>query len=72
MKSSQKLTSLHTHVILFRLVNHFEKPYITKRWMEEENIYKNCQSICKINDDTFTKIMNKSNFNYCIDKGNEL
>jgi len=58
-----------THIILFRLIDHFDKPFITKEWMQEEEIYKNCQSICKIEDGVFKKIIKKGNLNYCIDGG---
>lgn len=58
-----------THIILFRLIEHFDSPFITKVWMEKNNIYKKCQSICKIENEIFSKIMKKGNLNYCIDEG---
>ncbi len=58
-----------THIILFRLIEHFENPFITKDWMEKNGIYKKCQSICRIENETFSKIVNKGNLNYCVDEG---
>lgn len=61
------MSKTNTHVILFRLIDHFDKPFITKQWMEKEDIYKNCQSICKIENEIFNKIIKKGNLNYCIE-----
>lgn len=57
-----------THIILFRLIEHLENPFVSKAWMEENNIYKKCQSICKIEDESFSKILNKGKISYCINK----
>lgn len=61
-----------TNIILFRLIGHFENPFISKAWMEKNNIYKKCQSICQIENEIFSKIIEKGNLDYCIDEGVEL
>lgn len=57
-----------THVILFRLIEHFDNSFISKDWMKENGIDKQCQSICKIEDKYFLKILDKANIRYCVDK----
>jgi predicted RNA-binding protein with PUA-like domain len=65
----REMSKKETNIILFRLIDHFDSPFITKEWLEAENIYKNCQSICKLEDDKFNKILKQTNLNYCIDGG---
>jgi rRNA-processing protein FCF1 len=65
----REMSKKETNIILFRLIDHFDPPFITKKWLEAENIYKNCQSICKLEDDKFNKILKQANLNYCIDGG---
>ncbi len=67
-KEIKELAKKETHIILFRLIEHLEKPFITKRWMEDNNIYKKCQSICKIKDNDFYKILNEAKIKYCVNK----
>ncbi|MCX6053263.1 MAG: GNAT family N-acetyltransferase [Campylobacterales bacterium] len=64
----RELAKKETNIILFRLIEHFDSPFITKDWMRENNIYKNCQSICKVEDDYFYKILDKGKVRYCIEK----
>ncbi len=64
----QELSKKETHIILFRLIEHFESPFITKNWMKENNIDKKCQSICQIEDDCFYKILDKGRIKYCVEK----
>lgn len=63
----KQMAKKETNIILFRLIDHF-KLHVTKTWMEKEKIYKNCQSICKIEDHTFNKILKQGNLNYCINE----
>ena len=57
-----------TNIILFRLIDHFENPYITKKWMEKEGMFKKCQSICQIDGEIFSKILQQGNLDYCINR----
>lgn len=65
----KKMAQKETNIILFRLIDYFDAPFVTKKWLEEEHIYKNCQSICKIENDVFNKILKQANLNYCIKGG---
>ena len=62
----KEMSKKKTNIILFRLIGHFDKPFITKEWLEKEEEYKTCQSICKIEDKLFKKIITRSNINYCV------
>lgn len=62
----KKMAEKETHIILFRLVEHFPAPYITRDWLKEEKIYKNCQSICKVENDVFSRILKKGKLNHCL------
>jgi rRNA-processing protein FCF1 len=62
----KKMSNKKTHIILFRLIDHFPEPFVTKEWLEEKRIYKKCQSICKIEDNVFNKILEKGRLTYCV------
>lgn len=61
----KKMSKKETNIILFRLVGHFEPPFIKSTWMREEKIYKNCQSICEIDEISFSKILKHGKLSYC-------
>ncbi len=61
-----EMSKKETHIILFRLIDHFDKPFVTKEWMQRENIDKVCQSICQIDDKMFDKILKKGKLNHYI------
>lgn len=60
-----KMSKKQTHIILFRLIDHFESPFLTKEWLEEKGIYKNCQSICKLENDAFKIIIKEGGLKNC-------
>ena len=64
----RELAKKETHIILFRLIEHFESPFITKSWMRENSLDKNCQSICQVEDSHFYKILDKGKILYCSKK----
>ncbi len=64
----QKMSEKETHIILFRLVGHFEGSFISNKWLIEHTSYKNCQSICSIDDNSFEKILEHGKLTYCMDK----
>lgn len=64
----KKMAEKETHIILFRLVGHFEETFIDNKWLIEHTSYKNCQSICNIDDETFNKILEQGKLNYCMNK----
>lgn len=64
----QELAKKEAHIILFRLIEHFDTPFITKDWMRENSIDKKCQSICKIEDDCFYRILDKGKIKYCTEE----
>jgi len=66
----KKMAEKETHIILFRLVGHFEESFISNKWLIEHTSYKNCQSICSIDNTSFNKILEQGKLNYCMDEVN--
>lgn len=63
-----EMTKRSTKVLLFRQVNHFENRSINYTWMHLNKIVRGpIQSITKISDEAFQKVMEKENAKNCTD-----
>lgn len=66
----KKMAEKETHILLFRLVGHFEESIISNKWLIEHTSYKNCQSICSIDNVSFNKILEQGKLDYCMNEVN--
>lgn len=57
IKEIEDMVTRPTKVILFRLVKHFPSPPALKRLLDDEVVAGNIQSITKISDDAFSRLL---------------
>ena len=53
-----------TLIILFRIIDHFEDP-IKREWLIKNTKYTNCQSICELDNKSFSAVLQEGKIPYC-------
>lgn len=66
----QEISKKDTIIILFRIIDHF-KNSIKREWLVKNTEYTNCQSICELRDESFRKILQVGDMNYCSYEGKQ-